>query len=76
MEEALKKYVVSPFQDLSQIVFENIDESFLQSFFASVPKQMSLVRSKLALWQNGNLQSYAFYFALGLLGFLILIFIR
>ena len=76
VENFLKRFIVEPFDRLSEVVFKNIDEYFLQGSILFLIKHILSVRLKLASWQNGDLQSYSFYFVIGLSSLLFLIFMR
>ena len=76
VESFLKRVFISPFQRLAQILFKNIDESFLQGSILFLVKNTAEIKKRVASWQNGDLQSYAFYFITGLTILMVLMFTR
>ena len=72
----LQKYICSPFSKLSESCFQFIDKSFFQEGILWLARQILEIRKELASWVNGNLQTYAFYFVIGLSVFVFLVFLR
>ena len=76
VDQFLRDFVVVPFKNLSQALYENIDNRLIRGGVNILVLQTFSVRKVFSTWQNGNIQSYAFYFVLGLGFLLTLVFIR
>ncbi len=75
-EEGLQKYVYPYFSKLSESCFQSLDKGFFQEGIIFLSKQVLAVRREISCWVNGNLQSYALYFVMGLSVFVFLVFLR
>ena len=75
-EQGLQKYIYPSFSKLSEVCFQSIDIAFFAGGILFLSRQVLAVRKEVSGWVNGNLQSYAFYFVIGLSVFLFLVFIR
>ena len=76
VDQLLKDFIIVPFKNVSLILYENIDNRLIRSGVNAIALQTLSVRKVFSVWQNGNIQSYVFYFVLGLGFLLTLIFIR
>ncbi len=76
IEEGLQKYIYPSFTKLSKVCFQFIDIAFFQEGILFFSRQVLAVRKEVLCWMDGNLQSYAFYFVMGLSVFLFLVFLR
>ena len=76
VEHFLKNFAVTPFKNLSAVLYESVDIKLIQNGVRFLALQALSLKKTFSSWQDGNIQSYAFYFVIGL-GFLMtLIFIR
>ena len=76
VDHFLRDFVVTPFKNLSTVLYESVDTKLIQNGVKFLALQTLSLKKTFSSWQNGNIQSYAFYFVIGL-GFLMtLIFIR
>ena len=75
VDEFLKEAIVNPLKNLSSALDKYIDGTLIQGGVLFLIKQLLFLRKSFASWQNGNLQSFILYFALGLGLLLTLIFI-
>ena len=76
VDQLLKNFIIIPFRNVSLILYENIDNRLIRNGVNALALQTLSVRKIFSVWQNGNIQSYVFYFVLGLGFLLTLIFIR
>ena len=76
VDRLLKNFVVTPFKNLSTALYETIDDHLLRGGVTFIALQTFTLRKRLSALQNGNIQSYAFYFVVGMGVLLVLVFIR
>ena len=76
VDQLLRDFVVIPFKTLSSILYESIDNRLIRGGVHMLSLQTLHIRKVFSAWQNGNIQSYVFYFVVGLGFLLTLIFIR
>ncbi|MCY4512915.1 MAG: hypothetical protein OXB86_04435, partial [Bdellovibrionales bacterium] len=76
VDQLLKDFIIIPFKNLSLTLYENIDNRLIRGGVHALAFQTFSIRRIFSVWQNGNIQSYAFYFVLGLGFLLTLVFIR
>lgn len=76
VDQLLKDFIITPFKEVSLTLYESIDNWLIRSGVNALAFQAFSIRKVFSLWQNGNIQSYVFYFVLGLGFLLTLIFIR
>lgn len=76
LDAGLKKFVYPAFESIAQVLFQAVDVDFFQKGLFVLGQKVLDVRKFLVRLQDGNLQSYAFYFVMGLSVFLVLIFLR
>lgn len=72
----LEKYLYKPFKKVAESCFKDIEQVFLLGGIHFLVKQIDQVRKIFSKLQNGNFQSYALYFAIGLCVCLILVFVK
>ncbi|MGI9548370.1 MAG: NADH-quinone oxidoreductase subunit L [Bdellovibrionales bacterium] len=72
----LEKKISKPFFQISEICFETIDKELFQKGILWISDQVLSLRKEVSYWVNGNLQSYALYFVMGLAFFVVLVFLK
>ncbi len=76
VQKVFINYINPSFGKISFQIFKQIEQNFFNRGILSFKDQVLKLGRQFSILQNGNLQSYAFYFTLGLGGLVLLIFIR
>ena len=69
-------FIPSFFVHFTDKLFRQIELAFFQKFFISLKRQLFKLSEAFSRLQDGNIQSYGFYFSVGLSLALLLIFLR
>lgn len=76
VQKGITNYVQTSFINLSAQFFKQIEQNFFNQGILFFTDQIFKLRSQFSSLQNGNLQSYALYFVMGLSILMFLIFFR
>lgn len=76
VQKGVTNYVQVFFGKISQQIFKQIEQGFLNQGIVFLNTQVFKLRAQFSYLQNGNLQSYAFYFSVGLTLLVFLIFLK
>ena len=76
VDDLLKNYLYTPFTNLAKICFGSIEKVLLLGGVVWATDQVLVVRKQLVKLQDGNFQSYALYFVIGMCVCLFLVFIK
>ena len=76
VETFLEKYMSKGFSQITKVLAQAIEISFLQGFLQALPKACFKIQKLTSLSQNGDVSRYASCFLVGIIFLLGLIFIR
>ena len=76
IQKGVQSFIKPWFSKFSSNLYQHIEQAFLHKSIFFLSQQVLKLRSIFSLLQNGNLQSYALYFVIGLNVFIFLIFLR
>ena len=74
--EGIAKYIQPFFKQSSGQIFKQIEQGFFNRSFIFLVDQILKLRVPFSALQNGNLQSYALYFVIGLSILMVLVFLK
>ena len=72
----IEKYILPSFKHFSLQISKQIEHHFFNQAVVLLTSQIFKLRSYLTTLQNGNLQSYALYFVMGLTVLTVLVFLK
>ena len=76
VQKGIENFVQPFFITSSLQIFKQIEEKFFQQGIVFFTNQILKLRSQFSSLQNGNLQSYALYFVMGLSVLMVLVFLK